>query len=179
MGPSSSKSPNLAFAVLFRFRWFYTFSYVLHDLPISILSRIIVSSHSAAVGTGSKYKLTITFTEKAVAECISDEALSHLKTYQYSSVDNSLISKYILGPYVRPPQTSPQCASRLRHHCTPHVKGGEEDRRKSPESELTLDRSGRPLSMSFRYGWLLTWLPFWVSASFWPTLSSWRFSFPT
>ncbi|KEZ42317.1 hypothetical protein SAPIO_CDS5479 [Scedosporium apiospermum] len=36
---------------------------------------------------------------EAIAECISDEALVHLKTYKYSSVDKSPISYYILGPY--------------------------------------------------------------------------------
>ncbi|KAK7404000.1 hypothetical protein QQX98_010227 [Neonectria punicea] len=38
-------------------------------------------------------------TKSAVAECISDDALSHLKTYKYSSVDLSPVSKYILGPW--------------------------------------------------------------------------------
>ncbi|KAG9258258.1 CDP-alcohol phosphatidyltransferase-domain-containing protein [Emericellopsis atlantica] len=36
---------------------------------------------------------------KAVAECISDEALTHLKSYKYSAVDKSPVSKYILGPW--------------------------------------------------------------------------------
>ncbi|KAL5615216.1 hypothetical protein BROUX41_005272 [Berkeleyomyces rouxiae] len=36
---------------------------------------------------------------EAVAECVSDDALVHLKTYKYSSVDKSPVSKYILGPY--------------------------------------------------------------------------------
>ena len=36
----------------------------------------------------------------AVHECVSDEALVHLKSYKYSSVDKSLISKYILKHYV-------------------------------------------------------------------------------
>lgn len=35
----------------------------------------------------------------AAHECVSDEALSHLKTYKYSSVDKSLISRYILKHY--------------------------------------------------------------------------------
>ncbi|GJN70117.1 sn-1,2-diacylglycerol cholinephosphotransferase [Purpureocillium lilacinum] len=38
-------------------------------------------------------------TKKATAECISDEALIHLKSYKYSSVDKSPVSKYILGPW--------------------------------------------------------------------------------
>ncbi|KAF2719961.1 Choline/ethanolaminephosphotransferase [Polychaeton citri CBS 116435] len=38
-------------------------------------------------------------TEQAAADCISDEALSHFKTYKYSSVDKSPISKYILKHY--------------------------------------------------------------------------------
>ena len=38
---------------------------------------------------------------KAAAECVSEEALVHLKSYKYSSVDKSLISHYILRHYVR------------------------------------------------------------------------------
>lgn len=38
-------------------------------------------------------------TKRAVAECVSDEALAHFKTYKYSSVDLSPVSKYILSPY--------------------------------------------------------------------------------
>jgi hypothetical protein len=40
-------------------------------------------------------------TEKNVAECISDDALVHFKSYKYSSVDLSPVSKYVLGPFVR------------------------------------------------------------------------------
>lgn len=43
----------------------------------------------------------VSTTEKAAAECISDDALIHLKSYKYSSVDKSPVSKYILGPWVR------------------------------------------------------------------------------
>ncbi|OTA92535.1 hypothetical protein M434DRAFT_396404 [Hypoxylon sp. CO27-5] len=39
--------------------------------------------------------------KKAAAECISDDALIHLKSYKYSAVDKSPISNYILRPYVR------------------------------------------------------------------------------
>ncbi|KAK8132425.1 CDP-alcohol phosphatidyltransferase class-I family protein [Apiospora kogelbergensis] len=35
----------------------------------------------------------------AVAECISDDALIHLKSYKYSAVDLSPVSHYILRPY--------------------------------------------------------------------------------
>ncbi|KAH7027619.1 CDP-alcohol phosphatidyltransferase [Microdochium trichocladiopsis] len=35
----------------------------------------------------------------AAAECISDDALIHLKSYQYSAVDKSPVSYYILRPY--------------------------------------------------------------------------------
>ncbi|TKA63356.1 hypothetical protein B0A49_04970, partial [Cryomyces minteri] len=35
----------------------------------------------------------------AAAECVSDEALAHLKSYKYSSIDKSLISRYILKHY--------------------------------------------------------------------------------
>jgi hypothetical protein len=38
--------------------------------------------------------------ETAAAECVSEEALVHLKSYKYSSVDKSLISNYILKHYV-------------------------------------------------------------------------------
>ncbi|KAI1392741.1 CDP-alcohol phosphatidyltransferase [Hypoxylon trugodes] len=37
--------------------------------------------------------------KKAAAECISDDALIHLKSYKYSSVDKSPVSYYILRPY--------------------------------------------------------------------------------
>lgn len=43
-------------------------------------------------------------TGEAAAECVSDDALQHLKTYQYSAVDKSPVSYYILRPYVRPSQ---------------------------------------------------------------------------
>lgn len=39
--------------------------------------------------------------ETAAAECISDDALIHLKSYKYSSVDKSPVSKYIMQPFVR------------------------------------------------------------------------------
>lgn len=38
-----------------------------------------------------------------MAECISDDALIHLKSYKYSAVDLSPVSHYILRPYVGPP----------------------------------------------------------------------------
>ena len=38
---------------------------------------------------------------EAAHECVSEEALVHLKSYKYSSVDRSLLSYYILNPYVR------------------------------------------------------------------------------
>ena len=40
-------------------------------------------------------------TEKGTIDCISDDALIHLRSYKYSSVDKSPVSKYILGPWVR------------------------------------------------------------------------------
>ena len=45
-------------------------------------------------------------------ECISEEALVHLKSYKYSSVDKSLISHYILRHYVRlgSPPALPACS---------------------------------------------------------------------
>lgn len=44
---------------------------------------------------------------EAVAECVSDEALIHLKSYKYSAVDKSPISHYILRPYARLPAPPP------------------------------------------------------------------------
>jgi ethanolaminephosphotransferase len=44
-------------------------------------------------------ELTLRLAETAAHECVSEEALSHLKTYKYSSVDNSMISKHILRHY--------------------------------------------------------------------------------
>ncbi|KAF2835547.1 Choline/ethanolaminephosphotransferase [Patellaria atrata CBS 101060] len=40
-----------------------------------------------------------TSSNTAAHECVSEEALAHLKTYKYSSVDKSLISRYILKHY--------------------------------------------------------------------------------
>ena len=40
-------------------------------------------------------------TGKAGVECISEDALLHLKSYKYSSVDKSPVSRYILKHYVR------------------------------------------------------------------------------
>ncbi|KAK0731189.1 CDP-alcohol phosphatidyltransferase-domain-containing protein [Lasiosphaeris hirsuta] len=38
-------------------------------------------------------------TKQAISECVSDDALIHLKSYKYSAVDKSPISNYILRPY--------------------------------------------------------------------------------
>lgn len=46
-------------------------------------------------------QLTDELLESLAHECVSDEALAHLKSYKYSSVDKSLISNYILKHYVR------------------------------------------------------------------------------
>jgi ethanolaminephosphotransferase len=40
-------------------------------------------------------------TGAAASECLTDEALAHLKTYRYSSVDLSPLSNYVLRHYVR------------------------------------------------------------------------------
>ncbi|KAI9835713.1 MAG: hypothetical protein M1819_001890 [Sarea resinae] len=37
--------------------------------------------------------------DKAAHECVSEEALAHLKTYKYSSVDKSFLSNYVLKHY--------------------------------------------------------------------------------
>jgi ethanolaminephosphotransferase len=44
--------------------------------------------------------------EEAAHECVSEDALVHLKSYKYSSVDKSLISNYILKHYVRAAQST-------------------------------------------------------------------------
>jgi hypothetical protein len=71
--------------------------------------------------------LTSQVAEKSVAECISDDALIHLKSYKYSSVDKSPISHYILRPYVcsmprasapPPPRGEPESASLLTDRFT-------------------------------------------------------------
>ena len=49
----------------------------------------------------NRISMLITYsTETAVNECISEEALVHLKSYKYSSVDKSPVSNYILKHYV-------------------------------------------------------------------------------
>lgn len=45
-------------------------------------------------------------------DSLSDEALAHLKTYRYSSVDKSLISRYILKHYVQFPWGYPMASPR-------------------------------------------------------------------
>ncbi|CAM1504676.1 Fc.00g022670.m01.CDS01 [Cosmosporella sp. VM-42] len=54
---------------------------------------------TSSSSSGDKSLTRFLGVEQAVAECISDEALSHLKSYKYSSVDLSPVSKYILGPW--------------------------------------------------------------------------------
>jgi len=48
---------------------------------------------------------TINDPETKRHECVSEDALQHLRTYKYSSVDKSFISRYILKHYVRPRHT--------------------------------------------------------------------------
>lgn len=43
---------------------------------------------------------SVVFVGNVAHECVSEDALVHLKTYKYSSVDKSLISRYILRHYV-------------------------------------------------------------------------------
>ena len=38
--------------------------------------------------------------ETAAHECVSEDALVHLKTYKYQSVDKSFLSHYVLRHYV-------------------------------------------------------------------------------
>ncbi|PMB71055.1 hypothetical protein BM221_003519 [Beauveria bassiana] len=57
--------------------------------------------HDTTAGQGQENM--VPNTRKAQIECISDDALIHLKSYKYSSVDKSPVSKYILGPWVRFP----------------------------------------------------------------------------
>ena len=53
------------------------------------------------IGVRAKQSLLILGAETAKHECVSEDALQHLKTYKYSSVDQSFISRYILKHYVR------------------------------------------------------------------------------
>ena len=45
--------------------------------------------------------------DKAAQECLSEEALAQLATYKYSSVDNSLLTHFVLRHYVRIPDSLP------------------------------------------------------------------------
>lgn len=55
------------------------------------------ASHSNRNAANAGFAL---FKEEAAAECVSEDALVHLKSYKYSSVDKSPVSHYILRPYV-------------------------------------------------------------------------------
>lgn len=59
------------------------------SLEAEFLKRPLVADHSVLVAGTMAY------------ECVSDEALAHLKTYKYSGVDKSYVSHYILRHYVR------------------------------------------------------------------------------
>ena len=92
-------------------------------------------------------------TEKATADCISDDALIHLKSYKYSSVDKSPVAKYILGPWV---------GQALEWYRSGTETGG-----------MNADmgrRSGTHSSKSCRYGLLRIWLPSLGSSLFSVTL---------
>jgi hypothetical protein len=52
--------------------------------------------------------MMVGWTDTARNECVSDDALQHLKTYKYSSVDKSFISRYILKHYVRAHAPAPR-----------------------------------------------------------------------
>ena len=54
----------------------------------------------------SHQKRVLIIADTAKHECVSEDALQHLKTYKYSSVDKSFISRYILKHYVRNPRCS-------------------------------------------------------------------------
>lgn len=62
-------------------------------------AQYIVIGHQCRLAL-TEYELTFVALGEAAHECISDEALVHLKSYKYSSVDKSLISNYILKHYV-------------------------------------------------------------------------------
>lgn len=49
--------------------------------------------------------------ETAKHECVSEDALQHLKSYKYSSVDKSFISRYILKHYVCTRSSAERAAS--------------------------------------------------------------------
>lgn len=108
----------------------------------------------------------------AQIECISDDALIHLKSYKYSSVDKSPVSKYILGPWVRhasPPYTTaplfnppipepPLAANPLP--CRMAIAQTSPNRYTASNRNQTLTSSvssGTFSSTSCRYGWPPTW----------------------
>lgn len=68
--------------------------------PSRLLSRR-APALPASFGLLTWAPITNSLAGKAQIECISDDALIHLKSYKYSSVDKSPVSKYILGPWVR------------------------------------------------------------------------------
>lgn len=70
--------------------------------------RLFLPSHPYTLAVANPESVDL---EQAVAECISDDALIHLKTYKYSSVDKSPVSKYILGPWVWPHRSNHPLAS--------------------------------------------------------------------
>lgn len=74
--------------------------------------------------------------EAAAAESLSEDALVHLKSYKYSSVDESYISNYILKHYVR--RTTKR--SLWRHRLA-----------------NTKEYSGMHVWNSFPCGWRRTW----------------------
>ena len=53
---------------------------------------------------------------RAAHECVSEEALVHLKSYKYSGVDKSLISKYVLKHYVRSHPSFKQSSNYANKH---------------------------------------------------------------
>lgn len=95
--------------------------------------------------TRDDLKLTWTHIGKAKVECVSEDALVHLKSYKYSSVDKSPISYYILRHYVRLPHPSSILPRRQRL------------------TEVAI--SGTPLSKSSRCGSRRIWSHFLGSSS--------------
>ena len=88
-------------------------------------------------------KLTDIVLSTEAQELLSDEALAHLKTYKYSSVDKSLVSKYILRHYVR----------------------FSLDIQWDTRALMNLNGSGMASSNSYHCGWRQTWSPCSVSSS--------------
>lgn len=115
--------------------WFNCFT---HTVPVPQPTRSTVKSSTTplfrqhaerygAIVDGRAFKImcipllyvyadNVTPIGEAAHECVCDEALSHLKSYKYSSVDRSLLSYYVLNPYVHISSKGSQISKTKRYN---------------------------------------------------------------